>query len=467
MATTNQQIMDAFLGKLYDIVSAKNTIHGVEEENPYISFTRPGIPITEDSLNFGFTVMNESQNILAADFADLVNSIPITEGFYNPTGRKVFDEYYKIINQPVLPIAQLSQQEQEQLERVNKFLFKEEQYQDVLTGDMVKVEVESLVYERYKMYKQKYDSSFLEYQKAFKDYMLRSDNPTEVELWAQTQPILKSKVDIAYSAWQTYGLKSKIEEAQALKENLERRGPNRLWEERRIRYRSHTRNDFQGGTYQLTKFFPDKFWLDNQNSPWMEYSFLHKEVHKVDTSSNESYGGGAGASFGLWSFGGKMNRETKDTYLKHETEDFTITFELAKIPLRRTWMDASVFSSKAWKFDNQVIPITEHLSDGGNPPKGTMVSFPTSLLVVRNVNIKTDMTSLTQSSSWSKITGSARAGWGPFSVRGNYSKEQSKQTHDFLQTGEGIEIPGMQIIGFVCQKLAKCPNPDSTLNWPK
>lgn len=467
MATSNQQIMDAFLGKLYDIVAAPNSIHGVQEDNPYVSFTRPGIPLTPDSLDFGFVTMTERQNILAADFSDLANNIPAIEGYYNPTGRKVYDEYWKIINQPVLPIAQLTQQEQEQLERANKFLFKEEQYQDVTTGDVVKVEVESLIYERYKLYMRKYETAFFEYQAAFKNYMLRSDNPVEVELWAQTQPIFRNRLNIAYSEWQTYGLKSKVEEVQALKENLERRGPNRMWEERRIRYRSHTRNDFQGGTYQLTKYFPDKFWQDGASSPWMDYSFKHSEVHKVDTSKKESYGGGAGASFGLWSFGGSMQRDSRDEYLKHETEDFEVSLQICKIPLRRTWLDASVFSSKAWKFDGQVMPDSENLSDGGNPPKGTMVSFPTSILAVRNVKLKTDMTSLTQSSSWSRITGSARAGWGPFSIRGNYSKEESRQTHDFLQTGEGLEIPGMQIIGFVCQKLPKCPNHDTNLNWPQ
>ncbi len=465
MPTTNEQIMDAFMGKLYDIVAAKNTIDGVQEDNPYVSFTRPGIPITPESLDFGFAVMDQHQNILAADFAEFANEIPAITGFWNPTGRKVFDEYWKVINQPVLPVSQMSQQEQEQLDRANQFLYKEEQYQDVMTGDIVKVMVESLIYERYKLYKQKYETAFFEYQKAFKDFILRSDNPVEVELWAQTEPILKNKLNIAFREWQTFGLKSRVEEVQAFKENLERRGPNRLWEERRERYRSHTRSNFQGGTYQLTKYFPDKFWLTGASSPWMNYSFNHNDVHKVDTSRKESYGGGAGFSFGFWSVGGRMQRDTSDQYLKHETEKFEVQFEIAKIPLRRTWLDAGVFSSRAWKFDSQVIPQTEILSDGGSPPKGTMVSFPTSLILVRNVKILTDMTSLTQTSSWSRITGSARVGWGPFSVRGNYSKEQSTQTHDFIQTGQGIEIPGMQVIGFVCQKLPKSPDPDSNLNW--
>lgn len=465
MSLSNGEIMDAFLGKLYNIVAAKNSVHHVEEDNPYISFTRPGIPITPESLDFGFTVMNENQNILAADFADLVNNIPVTEGFYEPTGRKVYDEYYKIINQPVIPTFDLSDEEKEQLERVNRFLFKEEQYQDVFSGEIIETQVESLIYEKYLLFEEKYFTAFTNYQKAFKDYMLRRSDPNEVELWAQTEPILKNKMNIAYRAWQAYGLKSKVEEVQALKENLVRRGPNRIWEQRRERYRSHTRNDFQGGQYQLTKYFPNKFWLPGVDSPWMNYTFNHKEVHKVDTSRKESYGGGGGAGFGLWSFGAKMQRDSKDTYSKHETEDFNIAFELAKIPLRRTWMDASVYTSQSWKFDTQIIPESEFLSNGENPPTGTMVSFPTSILIARNVSIKTDISKLENSYSWKKIKGSARGGWGPFSVRGNYSKETSKQTHDFVQTDEGIEIPGMQIIGFVCQRLPKCPNPDENLNW--
>ena len=463
----NSEVMDALMAKLYAIVAAPDSITGVKRDQPYVSFTRPGIPLTEEALDFGFVTMTADQNALAADFSELANSIPTMAGFWDSTGRKVYDEYYKIIDQPVLPTVELSSAEQAQLERAKQFLFRADQYQDPITGDMVTVAVESAILQRYKEYATQWELAFEKYQSALEDYLLRKDSdPLAAEIWARKGPVLKARVQRAYQMWAAAG-KARVEEVQALIENLERRGPNKLWSDRRERYRSHVRDDFQGGNYLLTKYFPQKFWKPDHGAGWMEFSFRHDEVHKVDTSKKESFGGGTSGSYGLFSWGGKMQRDSTDTYSRADTENFGLKVELAKIPLRRTWMDAGIFSSRAWRFDAQMYPESEHLSDGGNPPNGTMVAYPSALLVARNLELNMDMTSETNTYSFEKITGSARGGWGPFSIKGNYSKETTKQTHDYVSDHKGIKAPGMQIIGFVCQVLPKCPNPDDELNWPQ
>lgn len=464
---SDNKVMDALMGKLYEIVAAKDTITNIEREVPYVSFTRPGIPLTKEALDFGFVTMDPNQNALAADFSEIVNSIPAQDGFWNPTGRKVYDEYNKIIDQPMLPEVTLSSSEEKQLERAKKFLFKEESYQDPITGEMISTHVESLILERYKAYAANWEAAFIAYQSQLESYLLRRDtDPLAVEIWARNGPFLKQRVQRAYNLWESAG-KNKVEEVQALIGNLERRGPNTLWSDRRERYRSHVRDDFQGGNYMLTKYFPQKFWDTQNGSSWMEFSFRHDEVHKVDTSKKEKYGGGTGGSFGLWSWGGKMQRDHADTFNSADTSNFSMKVELAKIPLRRTWMDAGVFSSRAWKFDPEMYPESEHLSNGEIPPAGTMVAYPSSILVARNLELNIDMSSTQNSFSHEKITGSARGGWGPFSVKGNYHKETSKQTHDFVSDHKGIKAAGMQIIGFVNQPLPKCPNPDDELNWPE
>jgi len=463
----NNTVMDALMGKLYEIIAASDTITDIKREEPFVSFARPGIPLTKEALDFGFVTMTADQNALAADFSELVNNVPVQSGFWNPTGRKVYDEYYKIIDQPVLPTVTLSTDEEAQLERAKKFLFREEQYQDPMTGEMITTHVESMIYERYKIYAASWESEFNSYQSALEDYLLRKDtDQLAAEIWARKGPVLKKKLHRAYMAWVSSG-KNKVEEVQALIGSLERRGPHRLWSDRRERYDSHNRDDFQGGNYLLTKYFPQKFWETAAGSSWMEFSFRHDEVHKVNTSRKENFGGGTGASFGLWSWGASMQRDSTDTFNSADTSNFGLKLELAKIPLRRTWMDAGVFSSRAWQFDNEMYPASEHLSDGKTPPKGTMVAYPSSLLVVRNLELNIDMSSEQNSYSYDKISGSSRAGWGPFSIKGNYQKETTRQTHDHVSDHKGIKVPGMQIIGFVNQPLPKCPNPDEDLNWPQ
>lgn len=168
-------------------------------------------------------------------------------------------------------------------------MFKDELRQDLGTGRMVRVEVETLIHERYKEYKTRWQNEMDKYYSELENYLLRKDdNPMAVEIWSRKEPILRAKVQDAFEAWEASG-KNIIEENQALISNLERRGPNKLWADRRERYRSHTRSDQQGGSYQLTKYFPQKFWTEGT---WTQFTFSHNEVHKVDTSTKQSYGGG-------------------------------------------------------------------------------------------------------------------------------------------------------------------------------
>jgi hypothetical protein len=458
----NQEANDALMTKLYEIVAAPDNITKVPKDTPFVSFCRPGIPLTPQGLDFGFVTMTRDQNALAADFADIANDIPSMAGFYSPTARKVFDEYFKVINAPVLPIAELTEAEKKQLQEAKDFLFKDELRQDIGTGKMVRVVVETLIHERYKDYETQWQGAFDKYQTELENFLYKQDDTVAVEIWSRKEPILKDKVARAYKEWEAAG-KAKVEEMTALIGNLERRGPNALWAERRERYKSHTRSDNQGGNYQLTKYFPQKFW---DNGTWSTFTFTHNEVHQIDTSVKTSFGGGGGVGFGLWSFGGNYQRDTTDTHNEADISNFSLSVEICRVPLRRTWMDAGVFTNRSWKFDKS-ISEAEYLSDGENPPRGSMVAFSTALIVARNLNIQIDISNEKNSYSLEKINASLRAGWGPFSIKGNYSKETAKQTHDFVQTGSGIEAKGMQIIGFVCQVLPKCPDPDTTLKWPK
>lgn len=464
---TEQETIDALLAKLYNICGgAIDTVNNVPAEPSYVSFIKPGVPLTPESLSFGFTAMSSASNSYAADFSDFVNAIPSFRGFWNDTGRRVHDEYFRIIDQPVLPVSQLSAQEEEQLKRARQFLFREDQYQDVLTGDTQTIQVDSLLYERYKLKAQAYDAARVKYNAAFEEYITKKDDITAGEIWARKAPFLRDILKRAYNDWVASG-KEKVEQVIALIDSLERRGADRVWQDRRERYNNYVRDDLEGGDYILTKYFPDKFWTADNAGTWTTFGFSHKEIHATDTSSKTNWGGGGGFGFGLFSFGASVNRESVDSYSKCDVSGLEISFDIAKIPLRRTWLDASVFASRAWKFNPQIVSADEAtISDGNVPPSGTMIALPTAMIVVRNVKLTLDASSEVNQFSFSKISTSGRAGWGPFSLRGNYAKESSNNQYDFAFDGGTIVVPNMQTIGFVCQLLPRCPNPDLNLNWP-
>ena len=133
------------------------------------------------------------------------------------------------------------------------------------------------------------------------------------------------------------------------------------------------------------------------------------------------------------------------------------------VPLRRTWFDASVLENRAWKFDPGVN--NSIISDGKVPSNGIMPSYITGMILARELVITTDMTSTENEHVATQTKASANVGWGPFSVRGNYSRTTDRKTHDFVRNAAGIEALGMQIIGFTCQRVEKMPDPDDKLNW--
>jgi len=163
------------------------------------------------------------------------------------------------------------------------------------------------------------------------------------------------------------------------------------------------------------------------------------------------------ASRSLGKIAGSDSINTKRVHL--------LEISISIVPLLRGWLDGGVFSSRSWNFDRNLIPESENLSDGNASPKGTMPMYPTALVMARNLRVALSMTNETNRYAMSQVRGSAKAGWGPFSVRANYFRKTTKTTHDFVEDGAGLSAPGMQVLGFVCTVLDKCPNADESLKW--
>lgn len=459
----DNEVIDAFRAKLYAAVGNADPINNIQGDDTYISFSQPGIPITGDELKFGFTSASLKEAELAADFSEFINAIPSTNGPWNPTGRLVTNEYWKCIDQPEVPIAELTPDEVARLEQARNLLEREVNVLDPNTGTVVKGVADSLLYERYRERRTRYEDALLKYRTEFTNYMLAQGNPTAEMRWLQLEPVLRSKVKASHDDWVAAG-KQQIETAISIRDNLERRGAENVFRMRRETYEGLKRS-FNGADYIYTKYFPSDFW-DNP-SGWTQFSFQHDEVHKVDTTEIKKWGGSTSGSWGLWSWGGSASYNSQKTFGKADTSNFLVRFSLAKIPIRRTWMDAGLFSSRNWRFDPDIMGPDERLSDGAEDPTGKMVAYPTAMLVVRDVEVKISTSSTQNSFSLKEVSGSLSGGWGPFSLKGNYYKKTTKKTHDYVLDADGILIPGMQVIGFVMHKLPQCPNPDLGLNWPQ
>ena len=294
------------------------------------------------------------------------------------------------------------------------------------------------------------------------NFLARPNDQAAQAAWYSQGPIFKQQLQMKYGRWLAGG-KNQVEQAINTIQELGR-GSGERW--RRMKEdldAADGTTDFSGQKFPFTKFFPSSFWDDAHKQSWTKFLMSHEEVHTVQDFSSMSWGGGGGFSVGLWSVGASTSYSEQRQDFKSDGQMSTVEVELIRVPIRRSWWDPTIFWDRGWKFDPQISNLV--LSDGKIPPSGNLPVYPTALIVARNLKLGINMSSEENSHVATQFSASGSVGWGPFSVRGNYSKTTDHQTHDFVRSAAGLECAGMQIIGFICELLPKSPDPDPRLNW--
>jgi len=179
---------------------------------------------------------------------------------------------------------------------------------------------------------------------------------------------------------------------------------------------------------------------------------------------NESWSGGASAGFGLWSFGASASHSSQEFHSDYACESFGLTMELCPVLISRPWFSAEFFTSRGWTLrKGEGWFYDDFPSDGGRPPKGNLIGYPTIALFARNIVIESAEFATAFDSSQSQTTAGGSVGWGPFSLSGSYSHAEGDTHWEATRDGAKVTVPGMQIIGFVNELVGKAPNPMEAL----
>ncbi len=451
----DQITINALCAKIFATLNAGDTVNSNASPRPdgsFVSFAVPGPALTLEDIRFGFSPV-ASEIEAASAFADFANNVPNPTGFFRTSQNKVWDEYKHMLQAAVLGNSHLTQEEQQRLDRATNALYSRTQIQDIVTGDLVDTIADTALYERYSKLKADYEDQLLSYNARLINVQTNPNNPQILADFNINGPIYRSRVRQAFDRMVSSGSNT-VDTALAVIDQLSGRDPARLFADARDRLNSSRRFDLNGQEYYFTKYFPTTF--VNNPAAWTQFSMTSEEVHTTDTSTSTSWGGGAGIGFGLWSFGASAHYGSQQSQSTSDVSDFSLTMELTRLPLRRSWFTPGLLTSRSWKF-----PETDPdpLSDGAIPPHGRMIGYITDFILARNVKVSMDMTTERNSHAASQFSASASVGWGPFSLRGGYTRNTSSSTHDFTHDNVGFFTPGMMIIGFVCQFLPKAPNP--------
>lgn len=468
----SDDIMKALLAKLYSIVNGGDDFAPANKNN-FISWVMPGMPISPDDLTFlakGFNGKDasETRDLVrkAADFALFTDLVPDPTAVYNMKQGQTIDrnsqEALSRIYGNILKFAKVTDTpptaaEKAKMDKFQKLLYATQTDTDPLTDVQTTHSVPTPLMQAYTTGEQAYEDAALLYN-GKRINAAASDDKAAVIDFDTNALIYRNKVKTAMNAWTSAGHKNDVEEMQAYIAQVTGRSMASWFAGLRDNYDKavYTESDLDI-TFYPVRIFPPNFY----SQPWQNFYFKDSSMASHTDSSSTAWGVSAGVNFGLWSAKASASGSTDRQNANFKSSMFNISFELTQVKILRPWFGTELFSCQGWKLDPGTWKFgSPQLSDGKNPPSGSFIAYSTNMIFVRNLKVDFDKAAWQSSDVHKQLQTSANVGWGPFTLKGNYS--HSSASHDFqsTDTGSGVSCPGMQLIGFVNRLVGTCPNPD-------
>jgi hypothetical protein len=437
---TNAKIMEALFTKIATSLAVGTNTPAAGQS--LLILANPGIAIDP--------AMNPATNQSDREaISKVLDRVPGPSWIYTSTSYRVSDIYSNIVHHHIVPTNQLTDSEKQQLAAANTVLF--------LNGDPG--QGRSTKYSAYHDYQGKWEDAA--------NAVEANRKPN-----GSVPPNFLHARQNAMTDWQTLGYKNDVDTALGTRESLTSRDPN-LWFQQLSTQLSNaeenpgTPDDF----FPVTMYPSYASW--STLTGWSTINMDASEIHNIATTDHTSSGGSAGAGFGLFSFNAGASHDSTDVHTHSDSNISSISMDVIRIQIDRPWMEGWLFRSRGWDWAPGSPLAGNLISDGATPPGSgnpniLMPYLPVGILVARNVKINGAIGSndMTYHHDHTSVQGSA--GWGPFSISGHYEEDHTKQTFDATFSGNGITIPGMQIIGWYCEVLQKMPSRDTVnFTWPQ
>jgi hypothetical protein len=530
-------LANAIMGELYDVLTSGDDTVPKSADN-FFSWMTPGIPMDPGDFEFltqgltgvvkpqdvaalvvpggspagstataagsgtpagGQTLTPDQMNALRAQdtnrvymqaemLAQLVNFIPevsqinnnqfATFNVANNEGT-LSDRYELILKMSEVMYQELDADTQAKIAKFRALMQTTTTQTDLVTGAQTQVVGPSPMVEAYNAKMMAYDTAALQYNNA-RIAALAGNDPTAVQNFAINASILRNQVTAAMDDWEISGYKTDYEEIAAYIDQVQQRDMRLLKQEYEQDLTNATLTGISSGSdFLFTALIPGSF---PTSSGWSQFTFSSGDYSTYASSTFNSSGwtAQAGGSFlGLFGGGGSASGSSST----HEFNDnihldsFTLSFEIAQIPIVRPWFKEAFITSKTWRFDPTNPDVKNSVvSDGGSPPGATSLipAYPTTAIFIRNLVLGIDHSS-TAGQFVDRYTSSSAGGggfgsFGPFFLGGSASHYSSsgysQQSYGSQWETQGLSVPGMQLVGFKCHVFPRSPDPDPSItSW--
>lgn len=327
------------------------------------------------------------------------------------------------------------------------------------------VDAEGFETPKYRAYMEKQDDWEDAVRALNKAFAEAFTDPMKLQMWPTTGlPFLRER-DEAMDRWVALGFKEEIERNIAI---LAAQGTDPA-----IALIGRAKKRFTNSMTAIANMFeipwtmiqPESWYDPNNDDGWTEYSMsdFHNESHYQ--SSSTSYGGGGGFNIGFWSAGGSFNHTENKEAMQIAADDMQISFKYTSADILRPWLDSSLLNLSNWFLmgDYKKGAISDGTMGQELPENAPafLPAIPTSLILIKDLSISWS----TFASDWQNATestsASASVGWGPFAISGSYSHHEEQRDFEADSSGEGLRVPGIQLIGYVSMIHPLSPKLDS------
>ncbi len=471
--TKDEQLMKSLLGKLYQVLTGGDDTAPPDTSN-FIAWCTPGIPFQPEDLTFAEKGLagktgDETRKLLAqaADFSRLVNLVPDPSGVYDKQqqdttyeqqGTLLWNVYSNVLGYSEVASGELTEEQKAKIDKFQKLLRTTKEVKNIVTEEVKQVTVDGPVLEAYNQKMADYLDASTEYNNK-RLSALNSDESFIVQDWALNASNYRRRVKAALDAWVSGGYKNEVEQMNAYIDQVTKRDLVLLKRQLQDSFDRAILTDLvSGADFYNTVFIPAGF---ATGKGWTQFSFTESNVSTYDRSETNAWQAEASFKMGLFKAGASTTGETTSTEQSIDTTGFKMSFDLVQVPISRPWFSPEFLKNSAWRFAEG--RGMSDLSDGGKPPKGQLVAFPTTAVFVRNILVDFNELHNTESTYSQKITAKANVSYGPFSFSGGYNRSVGERKFDSKIGAQGLEVPGMQLIALKCSVLPKSPNPSAEI----
>ena len=504
-----ENLMNSVLGKLYDVLTNGDDVVPKSEDN-YLAWLSVGMPYPKEELEFlstGFTGIyrepeptptadgdavsppaektpEEINQLLAQDvtrkymqaenLARLADMIPDASGLRGDVTMNVWNPENTLSQayRHILTFSQIANFEPDdetkaKIERLRGLLQVKKKKKNIVTEEEEEVLEETPLVKIYNEKMQKYMNEALEYNN-HRVNALASKDPAAVHYWSMNASILRNKVKAAENDWITNGYKHEYNQIAAEIAQVEGRSMLTLKQQ----YiddmeKARLTGPSSGSDFYYTSLLPGGF-AESDNG-WTEFTFSKSDYESNYKFDSKKGGGGGGFSLGIVNIGGRGAYKKQKSERKVDASNFSLRFKICQVPIVRPWFNVNFLTSKYWRFDKNNDEFVDNVvSDGASPPsrESMIPAYTTTAIFVKDLYLYFGETHSKIETEMRSASGGGFVSWGPFYGGGKYKSHKQEKNVDISREGQGIKIPGEQLIGFKCHLLQKSPDPKLDIeNW--